>query len=144
MKRSAALTAAALAATSRSAGTADSPAGPLGLFDGGLVVGALPRLRSRPAGLVERAPERVVERAQPDLVAGRDCLRRADQVRAGATLLGGDDRPQDPFDRGVEAFDDRVVLVEPASGRRSRPAAGGARRARRAADCSIASQSTSP
>ena len=37
----------------------------------------------------------------------------SDQVRAGAALLGGDDRPQHPVDRRVQRGDDRVVLVEP-------------------------------
>ena len=63
-------------------------------------------------GRVERAAQRVVERAQPDLVARLHRASRADQMRAGAALLGGDDRAQHPLDRGVQLAHHRMVLVQ--------------------------------
>ena len=66
---------------------------------GGCVGG---RAAAREAGLpgrVEGGAERVVERAQPDLVAGCGLRARADEPRACAPLLGVDDRTQDPLER---------------------------------------------
>jgi hypothetical protein len=68
--------------------------------------------KRRPPWRVEGAPERVVERAQADLVACPQRAAGADQVCAGAALLVGDDRAQDPVDRGVESLDDWMVVVE--------------------------------
>ena len=66
-------------------------------------------------GRVERAPECVVERAQPDLVADGDLLAGAHDPRAGTPLLGIDDRAQDPLEPGVETFDERVRVVQAAA-----------------------------
>ena len=65
------------------------------------------------AGRVERGPQRVVERAQADLVARLHRPAGAHEMRAGAPLLGGDDRAQHALDRRVEPLHERVVLVEP-------------------------------
>ena len=66
-------------------------------------------------GRVEGGAERVVERAQPDLVAGGDLLAGADEPRARAPLLGVDDRAEDPLERRVEALHERVRVVEAAA-----------------------------
>ena len=64
------------------------------------------------AGGVEGAFERVVERFEADLVAGFEGLAGADEVRAGALFLGGDDRAQHAVDGLVEGADDGMVVVE--------------------------------
>ena len=64
------------------------------------------------AGGVEGAFERVVERFESDLVAGFEGLAGADEVRAGALFLGGDDRAQHAVDGLVEGADDGMVVVE--------------------------------
>ena len=66
-------------------------------------------------GRVEGGAERVVQRAQPDLVAGGDLLARAHEPRARAPLLGLDDRPDDSLERRVEALHERVRVVEAAA-----------------------------
>ena len=76
------------------------------------------RAAAREAGLpgrVEGGAERVVERSQPDLVAGGGLPARAHEPRAGAPLLGLDDRAHDLLDACVEAFHERVRLVEAAA-----------------------------
>ena len=64
------------------------------------------------AWLIECGLERIVERAKADLVARADRARRPEQMRAGTPFLFGDDRLEDPVDRGVETFHDRVMLVQ--------------------------------
>ena len=67
------------------------------------------------ARCVECALQRVVERSQPDLVAGPQGSTGGDEVRAGAPLLVSDDRAQNAVDRGVQGLDDGMVLVEAAA-----------------------------
>ena len=86
-----------------------------GSSTGGCSLGAPPRCEAGLPGRVEGGAERVVERAQPDLVAGGDLLAGANETRAGSALLGVDDRPQDPFERRVQALHERVRVVEAAA-----------------------------
>jgi hypothetical protein len=65
-------------------------------------------------GRVERGSERVVERAQPDLVAGGDLLAAANEACPCSPLLGVDDRAQDPLERRVQASHERMRVVEAA------------------------------
>ena len=69
-------------------------------------------LEAGAAGRVERAAQHVVERAQPDLVARLHGASGTDEMRAGAPLLGGDDRPQHALDPRIKLLHDRVVLVQ--------------------------------
>jgi len=78
----------------------------------------LRRAAAREAGLagrVEGGPERVVERAQADLVAGGDLLARAHEPRARAPFLRLDDRADDSLERRVQAPYERVRVVQAAA-----------------------------
>ena len=67
------------------------------------------------AGRVECVAERVVQRAQTDLVAGGDLLAGAHESCPRPPLLGHDDRPDDPLQRRVKALHERVRVVEAAA-----------------------------
>jgi hypothetical protein len=58
---------------------------------------------------------RVVECPQSDFVAGCDLLAGTDEPCAGSTLFGFDDRADESLDRRVEAFHERVGVVEAAA-----------------------------
>ena len=93
------------------------------------------RRARRPAvpGWSNAALSRSLSARSPTWSRAVTARRRADQVRAGATLLRGDDRPEHPVDRLIEPFDDRVVLVESGAVDLDHELGAGACRARRAA-----------
>src|SRR5262249_181918 len=64
---------------------------------------------------VEGRSERVVQGPQPDLVSGRDLLACADETGTRAPLFRLDDRTDDALDRRVQAFHERVGIVEAAA-----------------------------
>src|SRR5262249_42308764 len=86
------------------------------LLDRGLNRGAAAPGEPGLSRRVERSSKRIVERAQPDLVAGGDLPACADEARARPPLFRLDDGAEDPLECRVQASDERTCVVEAAPG----------------------------